>query len=192
MSLEFKKKPQRRLIIFFVGLFHSLAFCLMSFFAFAENSNEELFHKNVQMEEILVLKVLSSDTIILENGQRIKLLGVDSYGPAPRPKIEYDQKGKPIEMPVEPTIPLEDQALVFAQDLMEGKKVKLEFDLEARDEKGNKTAYVYLPNGSLANVELLRQGFVKLRIRPPNVKHEDLLKKAYQEARKEQRGFLSY
>ena len=140
-----------------------------------------------------MLKVIASDTIVLENGQHIKLLGVDSYGPPPRPKVYYDEKGKPIEdKEIEPAISLEEQAIAYAQNLMEGKKVRLEYDLESRDEKGYKTAYIYLPDKRMANVELLRQGFVRLRIRPPNVKYEDIFKKAYQEARKEQRGFLSY
>lgn len=162
-------------------------------FVNAKEDGGALFHTNHMNEEVLVLKVVASDTIVLENGQRIKLLGIDSFGPAPHRKIEYDNKGRPIEdKEIEPTISLEEQAIAYAQNLMEGKKVKLEYDLEARDEKGNKIAYVYLSSGSMANVELLRQGFVRLRIRPPNVKHEALFKKAYQEARKEQRGFLSY
>jgi endonuclease YncB( thermonuclease family) len=40
----------------------------------------------------------------------------------------------------------------------------------------------------MANAELLRMGFVKLRIVPPNVKHEQQLRAAYQEAKKEKRG----
>ena len=165
--------------------------CMFSVAAFAEV--DELIHTESKSQEVLVLKVVASDMITLENGQRIKLLGIESFGPPPRPKIVYDKKGMPIEeKDVEPTIPLEEQAIVIAQDLMEGKKVRLEYDVESRDDKGYKTAYVYLPDGHMANVELLRQGFVRLKIRPPNVKHEDLLKNAYQEARKEQRGFLSY
>jgi len=154
---------------------------------------DELIHADSSNKEALVLKVPASDMIVLEDGQRIKLLGVESYGPPSRPKVVFDSKGRPIEdKEVEPTIPLEEQAIVIAQDLMEGKKVRLEFDVESRDDKGYKTAYVFLPDGHMANVELLRQGFVRLRIRPPNVKHEDLLRQDYQEARKEQRGFLSY
>jgi micrococcal nuclease len=159
---------------------------------FAQETGDDLLHTNTKSKEVLVLKVPASDLITLENGQRIKLLGIESFGPPPLPKVKYDNKGRPIEdKEIEPTIPLEEQAIVFAQELMEGKKIKLEYDVEARDEKGYKTAYVYLPDGKMANVELLRQGFVRLKIRLPNVKHEDLLKKAYQEARKEQRGFLS-
>ena len=170
-------------------------FCLIFLFLTAPvyGGMDELFHSSSKLEEAMVVKVPSSDTIILENGQRIKLLGIESYGPPPRPVVKYDNKGRPIEdKDIQPTISLEEQAIIFAQSLMEGKKVKLEYDVDSRDEEGHKTAYVYLPNGHMANIELLRQGFVHLRIRPPNVKHENLFKKAYQEARKEQRGFLSY
>ncbi len=161
-------------------------------FVFDKESVAELFHTKASQEEALVLKVISSDTIVLEDGQRIKLLGIDSFGPPPHEKAVFDEKGRPIEnKEIEPSIPLEEQAIAYAQNLMENKKVRLEYDVESRDEKGNKTAYVYLDN-EMANVELLRQGFVRLKIRPPNIKYEDLLRKAYQEARKEQRGFQSY
>jgi len=168
--------------------------CLwMPSLVFAQDGTEELFHSTSKQEEALIVKVPSADIIILENGQRIKLLGVESFGPPPRPIVKYDEKGKPIEdKEILPTISLEEQAIVFAQNLMEGKKIKLEYDVDSRDQKGFKTAYVYLSDGRMANVELLRQGFVRLKIRPPNVKHENLLEQAYQEARKEQRGFLSY
>ena len=169
-----------------------IIFAWMPSVVFAIDDASDLIHSSNKQEEALVLKVIASDFIVLENGQRIKLLGIDSFGPPPRRKIIYDEKGRPLEnQPVEPTISLQEQAIAYAQNLMEGKKVKLEYDLESRDEKGNKIAYVYLTDGLMANIELLRQGFVRLRIRPPNVKHEDLFKKAYQEARKEQRGFLS-
>lgn len=169
-------------LIFFVGISSQVL---------AKNDDSELFHSHVKQEEMLVLKVIASDTIVLENGQRIKLLGIDSFGPPPRHLVKLDSKGQPIEEKVEPTISLQEQAIAYAQNLMEGKKVRLEFDLDARDENGNRVAYVYLSDGLMANVELLRLGFVRLKIRPPNVKYENLFKKAYQEARKEQRGFLS-
>ncbi|MBF0489897.1 MAG: thermonuclease family protein [Candidatus Omnitrophica bacterium] len=168
-------------------------FCLMVFPVMTSHAEELINLSTSKFKEALVVKVNTSDIIILEDGQRIKLLGIESFGPPPVPKVTYDQKGHPIEdKEVEPTIPLEEQAIAFAQNLLEGKKVKLEFDVDSRDEKGYKTAYVYLPDGKMANVEILRQGFVRMKIRPPNVKHEDLFKLAYQEARKEQRGFLSY
>ena len=89
---------------------------------------------------------------------------------------------------MEPTIPIQEQALTYAQELLENKKVKLEFDVDASDASGYLYAYVYLPDGKMANEELLRMGFVKLRIVPPNIKYEDQLRMAYQEAKKEKRG----
>ncbi len=93
-----------------------------------------------------------------------------------------------MKRPEEPTIPLQEQALTYAQDLLENKKVRLEYDVDAGSTSGYLNAYVYLPDGRMANAELLRMGFVKLRIIPPNVKYEEKLRLAYQEAKKEKRG----
>ena len=75
----------------------------------------------------------ASDLIVLEDGRRVKFIGVESAGPPPRHYVKYDDKGHVIEEPEEPTIPLEEQALTYAQDLLENKKVKLEYDVDARD-----------------------------------------------------------
>ena len=135
----------------------------------------------------MVVKVVASDLIVLEDGRRVRLIGVESAGLPPRKYVKYDDKGRVIEEPEEPTISLEEQALTYAQELLENKKVRLEYDVDARDH-GYLCAYVYLSDGRMANVELLRMGFVKLRIIPPNVKYEDKLRAAYQEAKKEKRG----
>jgi len=95
-----------------------------------------------------------------------------------------------IEEPVEPTIPLQEQALTYAQELLENKRVKLEYDVDAGDTNGYLYAYVYLPDGRMANTDLLRMGFVKLRIVPPNLKYENDLRMAYRQAKDEKRGLL--
>lgn len=159
---------------------------------FAERTSfSEIFQSYQQVKDTVIVKVIASDMIVLEDGRHIKLIGIESFGSAPRPILKYDKKGKLIEEQVEPTIPLEDQALYFAQDLLENKKIRLEYDVDALDEHHHRQAYVFLPNGKLANAELLRQGFVRLKIRPPNLKYAQELRNAYQEARTQQRGFLS-
>ena len=141
----------------------------------------------------MVVKVFASDLIVLEDGRHIKLIGIESAGPPPHKPVKYDDKGRVIEQPEEPTISLEEQALTYAQELLENKKVRLEYDVDAGEtSSGYLYAYVYLPDGRMANVELLRMGFVKLRIIPPNVKYEDKLSAAYQEAKKEKRGLEGY
>lgn len=155
----------------------------------ASDNSDDLFNFSKKQDEALVVKVVASDLIVLEDGRHIKLIGVESAGKPPHQYVKYDDKGHVIPEPVEPTIPLEEQALTYAQNLLENKKVKLEYDVDAGDTgNGYLNAYVFLPNGRMANVELLRMGFVKLRIVPPNVKYEDKFREAYQEAKKEKRG----
>jgi endonuclease YncB( thermonuclease family) len=169
-----------------------LRLLLMVFFlsvpAWGSDNNDDLFNFSKKQEEVLVVKVAASDLIVLEDGRRIKLIGVESAGRPPHQYAKYDDKGRVIEEPVEPTISLEEQALTYAQEMLENKKVKLEYDIDAGDTHGYLYAYVYLPDGRMANAELLRMGFVKLKIIPPNVKYEDDLRAAYQEAKKEKRG----
>jgi len=152
-----------------------------------DNSND-LFNFSKKQEEALVVKVAASNLIVLEDGRRVRLIGVESAGMPYHRRVKYDEKGHVIEEPEEPTIPLEVQALTYAQELLENKKIKLEYDVDAEDANGYFYAYVYLPDGRMANIELLRMGFVKLRIIPPNVKYEDKFRLAYQEAKKEKRG----
>ncbi len=157
----------------------------------AETSFSDIFSTHNQVKESKVVKVIAADTIVLEDGKHIRMIGIESYGAPARTYAKLDKTGRPIEEPVEPTIPLETQALYFAQDLLENKKVRLEYDIDALDENRRSQAYVFLPDNSLANVMILEQGFVRLKIRPPNLKYAKELRKAYQEARTQQRGFLS-
>ena len=152
----------------------------------------DLFNFSKKKEEVLVVKVITSDSIVLEDGRHVKLIGIKSLGQPKAKLVKYDSKGHVIEEPEEPTIPLEEQALTYAQELMEGKKVTLEFDDDTRDTNGYIYAYVYLPDGRMANVELLHMGFVKLKVIPPNVKYEDRLDEAYRQAKKEKRGLQDY
>lgn len=169
-----------------------LRLLLMTFFFSAPcwggDNSDDLFNYSKRQQEALVVKVVASNLIVLEDGRRIKLIGVESVGAPPIKIVKYDDKGHVIEEPEGPMISLQEQALTYAQELLENKKVRLEYDVDAGSASGYLFAYVYLPDGRMVNAELLRMGFVKLRIVPPNVKHEDKLRAAYQEAKKEKRG----
>jgi micrococcal nuclease len=43
--------------------------------------------------------------------------------------------------------------------MVEGKEVRLEFDWQRRDKYGRLLAYVYLPDGTFLNAELIKQGY---------------------------------
>ena len=173
--------------LFAVGFF----ILILSGPALAREDVNDLIHFSSKQEAALVVKAVNSNVIVLEDGRRVRLIGVESAGLPPRKTVELDKNGKIIEQKEDVAIPLEEQAITYAQDLLEGKKIKLEYDVESRDNDGKYQAYVFLPDGRMANVELLRQGFVYLKIRPPNVKYADRLRAAYRQAKHEQRGFLS-
>ena len=175
-----------------LNLFLLVAVFLSGYYPVWSAGVDDLINFSKKQEEGLIVKVVDTDLVVLENGQRIKLIGIESAGLPARRYVQYDEHGRVIEEEhKEAAIPLEEQALTYAQEIMEGKKVKIEHDIESLDLGGYRFAYVFLPDGRMANAELLRQGFVRLHIRPPNVKHADALRNAYQEAKREQRGFLS-
>ena len=165
-----------------------IMFFLLAAPSWADDNGDDLFNYSKKQDTALIVKVVASDLIVLEDGRHVKLIGIESVGKPAYKAVKYDDKGHVIEEPVEPTISLEEQALTYAQELLENKKVKLEYDVDPTDTSGYSYAYVYLPDGRMANAELLRMGFVKFRSIPPNVKHEEELRAAYQEAKKEKRG----
>ncbi len=147
-----------------------------------------LLEKSISSETATVSRVLTTDTVILSNDKKVKLIGLSALATPKRPTPKRDSYGIIIEEDANPAISLEERALEFVQSLLKGKKVRLEFDILPYDEDFYTLAYVFLDDNTLANVEILRQGFADLKISPPNTKYADLLRSAYQEARKEQKG----
>lgn len=140
-------------------------------------------------ENVLVERILSADTIVLENGKTIKLIGLKAPDAPRRPKVEYDKNGFPIENIVLPENTLEEKAFAFAHKLLVGKKVRLEFDETKSNDHFITVAYVFfVENNMMANTEILRYGYADLHIQPPNFKYEEHLRNAYKEARREKRG----
>ena len=95
-------------------------------------------------EERLCVRVIDGDTIELDGSERVRLIGVDTPETVdPRRPVEYFGK----------------EAAAFTRRLAEGKTVRLEFDRETVDIYGRTLAYVYLPDRTLLNGEIIRQGY---------------------------------
>ncbi len=140
-------------------------------------------YKNVKIE-----RVINADSIQLDNGKKIRLIGVKALQAPKRYNLPRDQYGFIIEDTSDPTTSLEDLAYDFSVELMINQKVKVELDTQTVDEHGYTYGYVFLSDGTMANSEILRQGYAGLQIRPPNLKYADQLREAYREARAEKRG----
>lgn len=108
-----------------------------------------------------VVRVVDGDTIIVNvNGveERIRLIGIDtpeSVHPDPTQNNRYG------------TI-----ASDYTKNLLTGKKVSLELDVQERDKYGRLLAYVYL-DGVMVNKTLLQAGMAQVSTYPPNVKYVD-------------------
>jgi len=156
-------------------------------------SNFEFFFgsDSSEYQDVVIKQVASADTFILETGERIKLIGLRSPEPPQikREHIKRDEFGFVTKEKKGPIINLEEKAFEFAKDLLEGKHVRLEFDVEKTDQYYQTLAYVFFIEGDMfVNAEILRKGFSYLQIRPPNMKYEEQLRAAYREARQEKRG----
>lgn len=139
-------------------------------------------------QHIVVEKVLTGDLLLLENGEKIRLIGLRAPDKPARRHQPVDQHGFIIKEE-DPSVTVEERAMDFVRTLLEGKTVRLEFDADRRDDEFYTVAYVFtLDPPLLANAEILRQGYAFLSIRPPNMKYAEALRAAYREARQEHRG----
>lgn len=113
-----------------------------------------------------VARVVDGDTLQLESGERVRLLGINA---PERGQFYFEEATSRLE------------------ELVEGKKVKLEKDIEGKDRYGRLLRYVFL-KGQNINVKLIREGYAHVYVIPPNVKYEEELRKAEEEAKAKGKG----
>lgn len=144
------------------------------------------FGKSYNYEDILVKRVVDGDTIQLESGERLRLIGIDTPEMHDSSKLYRDSRKT--NQDVETIKKLGRISYEFTRKLIEGKRVSLEFDVEKHDKYGRLLAYVYLKDGTFVNVEIVKLGFASLMTIPPNIKYADLFKALFKEARENNRG----
>ena len=119
-----------------------------------------------------VIRVVDGDTVELEQIGKVRLIGVDTPETVhPHKPVEYFGK----------------EASAFTKNLLEGKKVKLEYDWEKRDKYGRTLCYLYLENGTFVNAEIIKQGYGHAYTRFP-FKHLDQFRAHEKEAREKKLG----
>ncbi len=119
-----------------------------------------------------VIRVIDGDTLHLTNGEKVRLIGVDT------PETRHLQK--PVER-------FGKEAYLFTKKMVEGKEVRLEFDWQRRDKYGRLLAYVYLTDGAFLNAEIIKQGYGFAYKKYP-FKYLDEFGKFEKEARENGRG----
>jgi endonuclease YncB( thermonuclease family) len=142
------------------------AACFLSWHlsAFAQNADNR-FYK--------VRWVADGDTLILEDGRRVRYLGINA------PETAHDDS---------PTQPIGKAARRYNRQLVEDQMVRLEFDQERRDRFGRWLAHLYRRDGLWVNRAMVAKGLAIYLYTPENTKHGRALLAAQGEAMKSRRG----
>ena len=144
------------------------------------------FGRGHDYSDTLVVRAVDGDTLKLDSGERVRLIGIDT--PEIHESYKLYRDSKKTHQDIRTIKALGMRAFEFTRNLAEGKRVRLEFDLEKKDKYGRLLAYVYLKDGTFVNAEIVKQGYASLMTYQPNVKYADLFLKLYREARQNQRG----
>ncbi|MFZ0473114.1 MAG: thermonuclease family protein [Bacteroidales bacterium] len=125
-----------------------------------------------------VARVVDGDTFWIDDGSekglKIRLIGVD----APEPR----NNGKKLKGY------FGTESSDYMNQLIGGKKVRLEYDAGRFDQYGRTLAYVYLEDGTFVNADLVKNGYATVMTTPPNVKYADTFVDLAAKARKHKKG----
>lgn len=154
-----------------------LFFCLPFFLAAAPVSAGDVF---------VVSHVSDGDTLILQDGRRVRLIGVDT--PEMHDKQRNREDARRNHLNEKTVAKFAEKAKKFVQDAVEGRSVRLEYDWEREDKYGRTLAYVYREeDGYFLNEAILREGYGFAYLVFP-FKYTEEFRSLGSEAQKEGRG----
>jgi micrococcal nuclease len=125
-------------------------------------------------DDTTVTRVTDGDTLVVSDGSRIRLIGVDT------PEVAGDDC-------------FSSEATDYTKMLVgPGTRVRLVYDVGRLDRYGRTLAYVYrLSDGLFVNLALATDGFALQLTVPPNVRHAEDFRLAVADARTANRGLWS-
>ncbi len=127
----------------------------------------------ISQETYHVKRVIDGDTFVLENGEKVRLIGVDTP--------ETVHPSKPVEY-------YGREASDFATALLEGKNARLEYDQQRIDKYGRTLAYIWVGN-LFVNAELIKQGYAHAYMKYPFMQERmEYFRLLEKEARENGRG----
>ncbi len=115
-----------------------------------------------------VQRVIDGDTVVIADGSRIRLIGIDA-----------PEKGAPCF----------EESKRALQKMVYGKAVELAFDDEKRDKYGRTLAYIFA-DGTFVNLSMVERGYALAFPFEPNLLHAEEFAAAEQLARSHGNGCL--
>lgn len=122
-----------------------------------------------------VVRVVDGDTIHVQIGHRlekVRYIGVNT------PETRHPTRGAEAGGA---------EATEVNRQLVAGRRVRLELDVQERDRYRRLLAYVWVGE-TMINAELIRRGYAQVMTVPPNVRHQALFLRLQREAREAGRG----
>ena len=126
---------------------------------------------------IKVLEVIDGDTVKLSNGRLLRYIGLDT------PEVRVKKNG---EFEYDPQ-PFSLEATEYNRKLVEGKSVRVEFDIVKKDKYDRLLGYCFVKD-VFVNAELIKQGYALIYTWVPNVKYVDTFVALGKQARANKKG----
>ncbi len=163
---------KRLWLLYLLGLL-VLAVLATRVLALRSPSTSQVPTAGAQVEFQRVASVVDGDTIVLENGERVRYIGIDA------PETSHPTHGKQC---------YGEEAAARNRELVEGKTVRLEKDQSDRDQYDRLLRYVYVCPQSgyvcpqsgcgdevFVNAQLVAEGFAYASYFPPDRRHYQAL-----------------
>ncbi len=128
----------------------------------------------------VVVRVVDGDTLVValpdNRTETVRLIGIDTPESKENRKARRDARrsGRSIDALVREG---RTAANALRTQIKPGDTVTLEFDTEKRDKYGRLLAYVYTRSGIMVNYWLIRKGYARPYIIPPNTRYQYKLRK---------------
>ena len=128
-------------------------------------------------QEAVVRRVVDGDTVELTDGRLVRYIGIDT------PEVRRREDHRWVVHPE----PFGVEAMDANKRLVQGKRVRFEYDIETHDRYGRILAYVYV-DGRMVNAQLVEDGDARVLTIPPDVKYADRFRRLADDARRAHRG----
>ena len=117
-------------------------------------------------EKVLVTRVIDGDTIEIQGGDRVRYIGIDT-----------PERGDPYYL----------EATAKNEELVEGRRVRLEKDTSEKDRYGRLLRYIFVDD-LFVNAEMVRLGYARAYSYPPDTQYAELFSRLESEAKQAGRG----
>lgn len=126
-----------------------------------------------EAESVRLRRAIDGDTLLLEDGRKLRLIGINT------PELAHDQASEQAGA---------GEALRFASHFLASRRLYIQQERDAHDRHGRLLAHVYREDGASLEYALLRAGLALFIAIPPNIARLDCLVSAESEARRAAEG----